>query len=85
MIQRLEALANPTLATPEPADIAAVEEEVLALREPAQQAQRQESVRPNRPTVVAVPLKVGEPIYKHFRHQKPLVFDGSPDPTEVED
>ena len=35
MMQRLEALANPTPATPEPVDTIAAEEEVLALGEPA--------------------------------------------------
>ena len=84
-MQRLEALANPTPTTPEPADITAVEEEVLAPEEPAQQAQRQEPVHPDRPVVVATPPKVGEPIYERFRHQKPPVFDGSPDPAEAED
>ena len=67
MMQRLEALANPTPATPEPADTAAVEEEVLALGEHPQQAQRQEPVHPERPTVVAAPPKVGEPIYERLR------------------
>ena len=67
MMQRLEALANPTPATLEPADTAATEEEVLAPGEPVHQAQRQEPVRPDRPVVVAVPPKVGEPIYKRFR------------------
>ena len=85
MMQRLEALANPTPATPEPVDTAAAEEEVLAPGEPAQQAQHQEPVRPDRLAVVAAPPKVGEPIYERFRHQKPPVFDGSPDPAEAED
>ena len=85
MIQRLEALANPTPATPEPVDTAAAEEEVLAPEEPTQQAQRQELVRPDRPAVVAAPPKVREPIYERFRRQKPPVFDGSPDPAEAED
>ena len=84
MMLRLEALANPTPATPEPADTAAVEEEVLAPGEPAQQGQRQEPVRLDRPTVVAALPKVGEPIYERFRRQKPPVFDGSPDPAEAE-
>ena len=84
-MQRLEALANPTPATPELADTAAADEEVLAPGEPVQQAQRQEPVRPDRPAVVAALPKVGEPIYEHFRRQKPPVFDGSPDPAEAED
>ena len=85
MMQRLEALANPTPATPKTADTTTAEEEVLALGEPTQQAQHQEPVRPDRPTVVAAPPKVGEPIYERFRRQKPPVFDGSPDPAEAED
>ena len=36
MIHRLEALANPTPATPELADTAATEEEALTRREPVQ-------------------------------------------------
>ena len=42
-------------------------------------------MHPDRPAVVAAPPKVREPIYKRFKHQKPLVFDGSPDPAEAED
>ena len=39
MMQKLEALANPTPTTPDPADVIAIEKEVLTLGEPAQQAQ----------------------------------------------
>ena len=35
--------------------------------------------------IVAVMPQVEETVYKHFRRQKPPVFDGSPNPTEDED
>ena len=53
-MQRLAALTNPTPITPDQTDVVATEEEVLAQREPAQQAQLQEPVRPDRPAVVAI-------------------------------
>ena len=84
-MQRLEALTNPTPATTEPTYTAFLEEEVLTPREPTQQAKCQESVRLNRPVVVADLPQVGEHIYVRFRRQKPPVFDGSPDPIEAED
>ena len=85
MMQRLEALKNQAPASPEPTDVAAVEEEALALGEPVLWAQCQDPVRPEGPVVVAVVPQVGEPIYERFKCQKPPVFSGSPDLAEVED
>ena len=48
MIQRLEALANPTPTTPKPTDVTAIDKEAPAHGEPVQQTQRQEPVCPNK-------------------------------------
>ena len=42
-------------------------------------------MHPEGPAVVAIMLRVGEPVYEHFRHQKPPVFNGSLDLAEAED
>ena len=85
MMRRLEVLENQAPASPKPVEVAAVEDEAPAPGEPTLGAQRQDSVRPEGPKVVAAMLQVGEPIYECFRCQKPPVFSGSPDPAEAED
>ena len=85
IIQRLEALSNYAPTLPEPADIAVVEDEAPALREPVLRAQHQDLVRLKGPVVIATASQVGESIYKRFRCQKPLVFNGSINLAEAED
>ena len=85
MMRRLEALDNQAPASPEPAGAAAAEDEVPAPGEPALGDQRQDPVRPEGPTVVAAVPQVGEPVYEHFRCQKPLVFSDSLNLVEAED
>ena len=53
MMRRLEALDNQAPASPEPAEVAAAEDEVPTRKEHALGAQCQDPVRPEGPAVVA--------------------------------
>ena len=67
------------------AEAAPVANFVPALEELAPGGQPQELVQEASEVVIPVKAKVGEPMYEHFRCQKPPTFNGSTDPIEVED
>ena len=84
-MQRLEALIAPAQAAPDTAEAAPAANFAPAPEEPAPGGKPQEPVQDAPQVVIPVRAEVGEPVYEHFRRQKPPTFNGSTDPVEAED